>query len=41
MFTQRGKTGDDYGETKYHTQNLKEILTTPPAIILYKKVTML
>ena len=41
MFAQSGKTGDDDGETKYNTQNPKEILTTSPAIIMYKKVTML
>ena len=39
MFAQRGKTGDDEGETKKDIKNPKETLITSPATIV-EKVTM-
>ena len=40
MFTQRGKTGDDEGETKDYKKKLKKRLTTSHAINVQKDVTM-
>ena len=41
MFTQRGKTGNDEGETKEDKHHPpKKILTTSPALIVEKIVTI-
>ena len=39
MFAHDGKTGHDDGETKYEKKP-KEILTTSPAMVVEKKVTI-